>query len=145
MENSAFEAIYTGVYIVVFIAAFTVTLYLFMSINQVAEEAYNYGNVVTTQAVVQVPTEQKDLYMSASEVVSFVFNYKIRDLYNDSDSEQSKCIIKLKNSSGNEIVLDVSEYKELIQKLNSNSKYIFKYESIDDKGIPTIILQEVTE
>lgn len=148
MENSGFEAVYTGVYIFVFMAAFTITLYLFMSTNEVAEKAYDYGNIVTEQAIVQVSTSQDELYMSASEVVSFLFNYKVRDLY-DSPYAENTCNVILQNTSGATIAVGTS-YSDIINKLHNNSKYLFTFNSVqtlNDGGNiydkPTITIKEV--
>lgn len=42
MEESAFQAIYTGVYIVIFIVSLTTALYLFNGISKLAEDSYEY-------------------------------------------------------------------------------------------------------
>ncbi len=42
MEESAFQAIYTGVYIIIFIVALTTSLYLFNGISDLAEKSYEY-------------------------------------------------------------------------------------------------------
>ena len=59
MEDSAFEALYTGAYIFVFIVALTITIYLFSSITNFADLAYEYNNDVQSGAtIVDTPVEQ---------------------------------------------------------------------------------------
>lgn len=81
MEDSALEALYTGAYIFVFIVALTITIYLFSSITNFADLAYEYNNDVQSGAtIVDTPVEQ-DLLLTIDEVISYYYNYVVRDLY----------------------------------------------------------------
>ena len=80
MEESSFQAIYTGVYIVIFIAALTTTLYLFNGINTLAESSYDYGNVITSHTVIEAPDEN-ELNLNGNDIVSYYFNYAKKDKY----------------------------------------------------------------
>ena len=71
MEDSAYEAIYTGVYVFIFIIALTVSLLLFNGINEVADLSYEFSNKISgSETLVNVPVEQ-NLLLSPSEVLSY--------------------------------------------------------------------------
>ncbi|MDD3303951.1 MAG: hypothetical protein PHP54_03445 [Clostridia bacterium] len=86
MEDSALEALYTGAYIFVFIVALTITLYLFGSITNFANLAYDYNTEVQGGAtIVETPVEQ-DILLNINEVISYYYNYVARDLYGNEEN-----------------------------------------------------------
>lgn len=83
MENS-YEAIYTGVYLFVFVAALTIALYLFQGVNDLADRSYDYGKVVEGNAVIETDTEEKK-YLSREDLISYYFNYIKKDNYENGE------------------------------------------------------------
>lgn len=81
MENS-YEALYTGVYLFVFVAAMTIAVYLFQGVNDLANNSYDYGKVVTGDAVIETDTEEAK-YLSREDLISYYFNYIKKDNYED--------------------------------------------------------------
>lgn len=105
MENS-YEAIYTGVYLFVFVAALTIALYLFQGVNELADRSYDYGKIVSGDAVIETDTEDAK-YLSKEDVISYYFNYIKTDNYEDVPSGLPNLTINysgntLSSSSGND-------------------------------------------
>ena len=115
MEESAFQAIYTGVYIVIFIVSLTTALYLFNGISAVAEEAYEYGNKVTDQTVIE-PPDPESLKISDSQAISYYMNYIRND---DGSSDDETMAVTFNNSTG--IRNDYTTYVNLINILKGKS------------------------
>lgn len=110
MENS-YEALYTGVYLFVFVAAMTIAVYLFQGVNDLADRSYDYGKVVEGNAVIETDTDEMK-YLSREDVISYYMNY----IANDNGSEPGFEIVfegKPKNYS----------YKNLINNLQADAKY----------------------
>ncbi len=126
MEESSFQAIYTGVYIFVFIAALTTTLYMFRNVNELAENAYNYGESVTTESVITAPAEKTNL--TKEDVISYYFNYIKKDKYDEGSPNTNTINLKI-----NGIAQSNKSYKELINNLNADS-YTLTIEKYDDNG-----------
>ncbi len=126
MEESSFQAIYTGVYIFVFIAALTTTLYMFRNVNELAENAYNYGEIATNQSVIQAPNE--DYKITGEELISYYFNYIVKDKY----AEEFDKNIELKISG-----MNVGSYSSLINEIKSrglDKQYDIKVTNVDNNG-----------
>lgn len=121
MEDSAFEAIYTGVYIFIFIAALTMTLYMFKNVNELAERSYEYGIVATGDRLIEA-TEEPDKILDKSDIISYYYNYVNIDNYEDNYETYLK-ISKIK-----ELNSELS-YNGLIQNLNDNNYSIQVNES----------------
>ena len=75
MGDSAYQAIYTGVYVFVFIIAMSATIYLFMTIIDYAELSYNYGNTALDSNLIEnIPTTKYQL-LTGSDVITYYYNY----------------------------------------------------------------------
>ena len=125
MEESSFQAIYTGVYIFVFIAALTTTLYMFRNVNELAENAYNYGESATTESVITASVEKTNL--TREDVISYYFNYIRKDKYDDRNENDYTKNIKLdvdgiRNNMG---------YKALINSLRADASYTLTIKEYD--------------
>lgn len=83
MEESASQAIYTGAYILVFIMSLTITLYLFNSIIDFSDLAYEYNVKSEDNAtIIDAPAEANRL-LTGEEVLSYYYNYVKHDLYTE--------------------------------------------------------------
>ena len=87
MEDSAFEAIYTGAYLFIFVAALTTALFLFRNVNELAENAYEYGQDITSKSLIDTESEVETPYYDASDVISTYFNYIKKDKYDETHEE----------------------------------------------------------
>lgn len=113
MENS-YEAIYTGVYIFVFVAALTIALYLFQGINELADVSYDYGKTVTAGGVIETDTEDKK-YLTKSDVIVYYCNYVKKD-NNEQSSIDFKVNVGLQNLNYKGLMDNLAEGNyELIQ------------------------------
>lgn len=142
MEDSALEALYTGAYIFVFIVALTITLYLFSSITNFADLAYEYNNEVQGGAtIVETPVEQ-DILLNINEVISYYYNYVVRDLYGE-EAIESGMITDTTTASITkynvyiEGLMDLSRdatmkdvYSILAAKDGKDTKYILTYDNV---------------
>ena len=152
MESSATQAIYTGTYIYVFVAALTVSLYLFNSILDFSNVAYEFeGKIEENEVIVDVPVEANRL-LSADEVASYYYNYIVKDQFEDTENtnnEIEKYNVKILDKNSNEIDfknsgMEIKNYKSVIDKLGAEKKYILKYKSVDLNGKINIQIKEAT-
>ena len=152
MESSATQAIYTGTYIFVFVAALTVSLYLFNSILDFSNVAYEFeGKIEENEVIVDVPVEANRL-LSADEVASYYYNYIVKDQFEDTENtnnEIEKYNVKILDKNSNEIDfknsgMEIKNYKSVIDKLGAKEKYILKYKSVDLNGKINIQIKEAT-
>ena len=121
MENS-YEALYTGVYLFVFVAAMTIAVYLFQGVNDLANNSYDYGKVVTGDAVIETDTEEAK-YLSREDLISYYFNYIQKDNYdkNNDDTELQLPVVEIDGINTNNL-----EYSEFLGKLSKKNYYITK-------------------
>lgn len=155
MEESTSTAIYTGAFVMVFVASLTVSLFLFNSISDFSERAYEYNvSVADNQTIVNVPVGAERL-ISPEQVASYYYNYVSYDLYeggntNDkynvqiytSTTASSQYLLKVKNNYATTKV-DWT-YAELMNKIG-NKTYILSYESETNGKVSIVIKQATTE
>ena len=113
MEDSTFEAIYIGVYIFVFIAALSLTLYMFKSVNELANKAYEYGSNISND-LIEIPDENKESTLDIQGFLSLYYNYVSKDLYDLEDQANDGIIV--------ETSLNVDNVKEM-----SKNEFVLKY------------------
>ena len=156
MEDSAYEAIYTGVYVFIFIIALTVSLLLFNGINEVADLSYEFSNKISgSETLVNVPVEQ-NLLLSPSEVLSYYFNYIQKDLYSTEFVNSKSGVVATKynvtiytkakdqlNYTNTMLSKDLS-IAEVLNAIGTDGKYILRYESVASNGVANITIQKAT-
>lgn len=152
MEDSAFEALYTGAYVFVFIIALTVTIFLFSSITDFADLAYEYEETSGDSSVIVDTPVNQNLLLSSDEVMSYYYNYVKKDIYGDDSKKESYNVIiktKAKDEAGADLSLISGEsdmtISELSDRLGKNNKYILRYKSVDNAGNVTIEIQKATQ
>ena len=152
MEDSAFEALYTGAYVFVFIIALTVTIFLFSSITDFADLAYEYEETSGDSSVIVDTPVNQNLLLSSDEVMSYYYNYIKKDIYGDDSKKESYNVIiktKAKDEAGADLSLISGEsdmtISELSDRLGKNNKYILRYKSVDNVGNVTIEIQKATQ
>lgn len=132
MEESTYEALYTGVYLFVFIIAVSSAVFLFNSVTKYADLSYEFGKEITGSVMENVPTSRYKV-LTGSEVISYYFNYISHDLYDNANEKVSEYEIEI--TRGNTVVLNSSQsrlgYQELTTgtnpKINLQGKYILEY------------------
>ena len=152
MEDSAFEALYTGAYVFVFIIALTVTIFLFSSITDFADLAYEYEETSGDSSVIVDTPVNQNLLLSSDEVMSYYYNYVKKDIYGDDSKKESYNVIiktKAKDETGADLSVISGEsdmtISELSDRLGKNNKYILRYKSVDNVGNVTIEIQKATQ
>ncbi len=152
MEDSAFEALYTGAYVFVFIIALTVTIFLFSSITDFADLAYEYEETSGDSSVIVDTPVNQNLLLSSDEVMSYYYNYVKKDIYGDDSKKESYNVIiktKAKDEAGADLSVISGEsdmtISELSARLGKNNKYILRYKSVDNVGNVTIEIQKATQ
>lgn len=145
MEESAYQALYTGAYIIVFITALTVTLYLFNSINDFADLAYEFNtNIENNATIINAPVGANRL-LTGEEVISYYYNYIKNDLYTQKESNINY-IVTINGVNTNELAN--KSLKGVAEKINPNSKYILYYKGakyIDGKKNINIEIKAATQ
>lgn len=137
MGDSAYQAIYTGVYVFVFIIAMSATIYLFMTIIDYAELSYNYGNTALDSNLIEnIPTTKYQL-LTGSDVITYYYNYVKKDKYEGSESD-TKYNVEIFNSSGTKIINEAA-----IKNIKYDQKYKLEFVSENNNGVATIRITEV--
>lgn len=143
MESSATKALYLGAYIFVFVSALTVTLFLFNSILDFSNLAYEFETSnANNQILVNVPVEAERL-LSSDEVASYYYNYIKKDVYVNNTNDTN--IYEVQIDGTNEELKATDDYKTIISKIGVNNKYILRYEQVDEKGKVLIKLKKATQ
>ncbi len=142
MEESAFNAIYIGIYVFVFIIAVTATMFLYNSISDYADLAYEYSHNIDGEPLIIGSEAQRNKIITGSEVVNYYYNYVKKDKYNETDEIDYIVSINLngKNETPNMLVNTDLTYKELVQQIGISDNYILEYvgQTADGKGIINI-------
>ncbi|MEG2348786.1 MAG: hypothetical protein RSB67_03980 [Clostridia bacterium] len=142
MENSAIQAIFTGVYVLIFVAALTVTMFLFHSITDYADKAYEFGTKKAEGSVtISAPTNRYRI-LNSSEVISYYFNYVKRDLYGTDSiagTDKTKYSITLEKDN-------VEMTENFVDEIKKDKKYILIYKGKNENtNEVNITIKEATE
>ena len=140
MEDSAYESIYTGVYVFVFIIAISITIFLFKSISDLSEKSYEYGKIKTDLAVSENVPSESIITLSGQEVVSYYFNYIRKDLYNPLSAPANKYYNVTINGVN---ILEYDNYEQVKNKIGLNNKYKLEYKSKDNTGLAQISITKI--
>lgn len=131
MEN-ANEAIYIGIYTMIFVIALSLTIFLFSSLMDYTDEAYDFMHQQSNDAVMVSGEINRHLILSGQEVLSYYFNYIKKDRYSDK-TVNDNVVVSINLNTKNETPLflenDKLTYKEAINKIGVNNKYILTVDS----------------
>lgn len=156
MNDSAFEGLIVGVYVLIFLGALTSTVFLFNSIYNYSEEAYKYSKSISDKSLItgtlteedyinDIPKEQ-EIILKGDELISYYFNYIAFDSYQNQDiRDELRSGSKYKVEIGNNNVIGNNTnltYKELLQRIDLNKEYVLKYAEIKSTGISRITVNE---
>lgn len=141
MEDSAYESIYTGVYVFVFIIAVTITIFLFKSISDLSEKSYEYGKIKTDLTISEDVPSESIIILSGSEVISYYFNHIRKDLYNPLSMPTNKYYNVTINGVN---LLESDSYEVVKNKVGLNNKYKLEYTSrTGSTGIAEISITKI--
>ncbi len=138
MEDSAFDALYTGTYVLVFIIALTITLYLFNSIIDFSDLAYEFNTKVEDNStIIDAPVEANRL-LSGEEVLSYYYNYVKHDLYSEKVSPVNYNVNIQIGRTTNELA--GMSLLEISQAIGMENKFILRYKGAKygDDGVKNI-------
>lgn len=147
MEN-ANEAIYLGVYTMIFVIALSLTIFLFSSLMTYTEDAYEYMHKSTTDSVNISGDENRHLILTGQEVLSYYYNYIKKDNYSDKNYDSSTVVtinLNTKNETPLMLEKDNISYKELLNKIGVQNKYILTVGSNTTENITYINIIKATE
>lgn len=129
MSDSVYQALFTAVYVIIFVIATTITLNLFNSANSYAESAYEYGKLTSDDSVIEVESiSDNSNVISGTEMFTYYYNYVSNDKYGENEAKSDykfegaingikfdkdyELVYKSKVSDTNEVVIDVKETNE---------------------------------
>lgn len=81
MEDSTYEALYSGVYVFIFIIALSASIFLFKTVNDIADQSYRYGEQVSDPSLIVDASANQYRVINGAEVLSYYYNYVKKDLY----------------------------------------------------------------
>lgn len=147
MEESAYEALFTGTYVFVFIIALTVTLYLFNSMLDFSDLAYEFNTTVEDKStIINAPVEENRL-LTGEEVLSYYYNYVKNDLYTQKDAPINYNITIKKTATGGSInnTLNSMKLNQVASEIGINNRYILYYKgaAYDAEGKKNIDIEIV--
>ena len=126
MEN-ANEAIYLGIYTMIFVIALSLTVFLFSSMLDYSEDAYEYMHSLGNDAVIVNAPANRHLLINGQDVISYYYNYIKKDRFSDEDYNNNVIVsINLHTNDGSTLMLEDEDmsYKDLLEKVGLNNKYI---------------------
>lgn len=126
MEN-ANEAIYIGVYVMIFVIALSLSIFLFSSLLNYSEDAYDYIHTEDNSAMlVNVPVNRY-LILNGQDVISYYYNYISKDRFTNKNYNNNIVVsINLNAKDEAPLMLDGENmtYKEVVQRVGLGNKYI---------------------
>lgn len=147
MEN-ANEAIYIGIYTLIFVIALSLTIFLFSSLMNYTDEAYDYMHKQSNDAVMVTGEVNRHLILTGQEVLSYYYNYIKKDRYSD-ETVNSDTIVTINLNTKNEtpLILDNKNltYKEVSNKIGMNSKYILSVDNRTNESVTYINIIRATD
>ena len=126
MEN-ANEAIYLGIYTMIFVIALSLTVFLFSSMLDYSEDAYEYMHSLGNDAVIVNAPANRHLLINGQDVISYYYNYIKKDRFSDEDYNNNVIVsINLHTKDESPLMLEDEDisYKDLLEKVGLNNKYI---------------------
>jgi len=148
MEESAFDAIYIGIYVFIFVIAVTSTIFLYNSISNYSDMAYEFSHKTDNSALIVGSEVQRNNIINGEEVINYYYNYIKKDKYDASSDAGSNYIVSINlNGKGQtpNLITDTNlTYKELIQKIGFTNKYLIEYTKQTSDGKAMINISRVT-
>lgn len=147
MEN-ANEAIYTAVYVTIFVLALSLTIYLFSSLMSYSDEAYEYMHTINNNGVVMNTSVSRNLLLTSQEVVTYYFNYIQKDRYLNGDYDDDCTVtinLNTKNETPSYLTQDDLTYEEVVEKLGTSDKYVLTVDKSSTVSHTNITITKATQ
>lgn len=147
MENVN-EAIYLGVYTMIFVIALSLTIFLFSSLMSYSDEAYDYMHQMNNDGVLVNAPANRYLLINGYEVISYYFNYIQKDKYLNKDYDDKTVVtINLNTQSDSPMYLtqDDLTYKEAVEKIGVSNQYVLSVDQRTDSEYTYINITKATE
>lgn len=147
MEN-ANEAIYLGVYAMIFVMALSLTIFLFSSLMTYTDEAYEYMHRVGNDTVTITGEVNRNLLLTGQEVVSYYYNYVKKDRFSDETYNSDTVVtINLNTSNESPLILDSTSltYKEVIEKIGASNMYILSVDNRTNDNVTYLNITKATD
>ncbi len=124
------EAIYIGVSAMIFVIALSLTIFLFSSMMNYAEEAYDFMHEVSNDGAVINTAVNRYLVISSEDVVSYYYNYIQKDRFNNPNYNENIVVsINYKTKDEAPVYLaDDLTYEGLIDRIGFSNKFILNVE-----------------
>lgn len=141
------EAIYIGVSAMIFVIALSLTIFLFSSMMDYAENAYDFMHEVSNDGAVIDTAVDRHLIISSEDVVSYYYNYVQKDRFNNPDYNDNIIVsINYKNKDEAPVYLaDDLTYEGLIDRIGLSSKFILRIEDNRQDGKTYINIIRATD
>ncbi len=141
------EAIYIGVSAMIFVIALSLTIFLFSSMMNYAEEAYDFMHEVSNNGAVINTAVNRYLVISSEDVVSYYYNYIQKDRFNNPDYNENIVVsINYKTKDETPVYLaDDLTYEGLIDRIGFSNKFILNVEDNRQDGKTYINIIRATE
>lgn len=139
MDSSTNESLIMGAYVFIFIGALSASLYLFHSIYDYSELAYQYGkNIEKGNLITGIPDDKK-IILKGTDVISYIYDYFVYDTYSNPAYTDRRYNIKILNSdTDTQSILKDSDinqnYNYFTSKIDLSAKYELKVISIDKEN-----------
>ena len=147
MENVN-EAIYMGVYTMIFVIALTRTIFLFSSLMSYSDSAYEYMHSIDNNGMLLNTQANRYLLINGNEVISYYFNYIQKDKYLNKDYDD-KTIVTINLNSSNDSPLYLNQddlsYKEVVEKVGITDKYIISVDQRTNSEYTYINITKATQ
>lgn len=147
MENVN-EAIYMGVYTMIFVIALTLTIFLFSSLMSYSDSAYEYMHSIDNNGMLLNTQANRYLLINGNEVISYYFNYIQKDKYLNKDYDD-KTIVTINLNSSNDSPLYLNQddlsYKEVVEKVGITDKYIISVDQRTNSEYTYINITKATQ
>ena len=148
MENAS-EAIYLGIYTLIFVIALSLTVFLFSSMLDYSEDAYKYMHSLENDAILVNASANRHLILNGQEVISYYYNYVKKDRFSDEDYNNNIVVsinLNTKDESPSILTGTNMSYKDLLEKVGLNNKYILTVgDNTNDTNIYINIIKATDE
>ena len=124
MSDSVYQAFFTAVFIVIFIAATTITVTLFTSAMDYSEKAFEYGKLTSSDSIVETNANVENYnIISGSELLTYYYNYVDDDKYGYTKPNEDYIFLNI----------------EKLEKIDVIKKYYLEYIGFNEKKNKGII------